>query len=221
MAINHEVTKKLTITVKEYIDEFAALLAKLNVQRSEINNDGFISQKGKEQKLNELVSEYKPKANALVDKIVDALERISASEQMNENYIDPENNALNNAVEIVDRFGNNLPLTIANSYVKYFAGYKKALEILQTAFEKNGIHSSNISKYIINIEPTYSRYIDLANSLILDNVSRALQFIQLYNEIFKTAERLGVEFTEQEKATKINFDDVFGRELARKAMGLS
>ena len=217
MAINHEITKTLTVVVKDYINDFGKMRQTINAARSEINADTLLSPAGKEKKINELLAAYKPKAEELSKKMVDALERISASEQLNEKFVDPENGALNNAVAVVETLGKNIPRQTVTGYINYFAGNKNALEVLQAALDKNSVNS-DIGKYIFDIEETYNGFIGTAAALTVG--SPALVFTQLNRNLFETAEKLGVEFTDQEKATEINFNEVFGFETARKAMGL-
>ncbi len=216
--LNHDKTKTLTLEVKEHIEDIARLIAALNTQRKEINDNGDISEQGKEMRINELEGVYKSKAQGVVEKIVSALEEIKNTEMENENETNLENPALINAVNVVGQLQGELPSETAMRYINSFRGDKYALETLSALFDKYGIRT-DISKYIFSVEQRYDQYIELAANLTHHDTSIMMPVITLRGGIISTAEKLGVEFTEEEKTPLVDLDDVYD-EIAKQAMGL-
>jgi hypothetical protein len=216
--LNHDKTKTLTLEVKEYIEDIARLIAVLNTQRKEINDNGDISEQGKEMRINELEGVYKAKAQGVVEKIVSALEEIKSTEMANENETNLENPALINAVNVVGQLQGELPSETAMRYINSFRGDKYALETLSALFDKYGIRT-DISKYIFSAEQRYDQYIELAANLTHHDTSIMMPVITLRGGIISTAEKLGVEFTEEEKTPLVDLNDVYD-EIAKQAMGL-
>lgn len=212
--------KNNTLSIKLYLEEIAELVGKLNEQRKQINNNDYISQQGKEKQINELIAEYKKKAESKINFIVSDIERIKEYCAENDAAFTPENNSINNAINVIEQFKKEIPNDVKESYINYFKGDNKSLKILSAAFNKYNINS-DISKYIIDADEKYNKYIEDANNLIFDDTSIIIPLLSIYHGIIDTAEALGVSFTDEQKQSKIEFyiDDL-KNDIAKKAMGI-
>lgn len=220
MTIDHNITKRNTISIKEELDKIGAKASEINEKKGEVIKDAFYNDFAKAEQTKALDTEFRNYAEGVIRRVEMMLETIRDKEIENENILDVTDEVLAGSLKIVEAMGADLPYETRHNIVDGLKGCNQALIILKAAFEKYEMSTKYINKYIINAEAKYNELINIAKSIPGNSDSSLSSIYLLYRNMFSTAELLGVTFTDSEK--RVGFDlDKYQEDLAARVMGVN
>jgi len=146
-----------------------------------------------------------------VQKYVDAL--IELAQEQYEMPLDVNNGALNNALGVLDKLGDQMPIMQLRGYVDQFVGQPAALRTLKAFFETKDMASGveHVNKYLY--EPFMTA---ISLKTYVDTLSRGGSLNELATEIGKIAQKEGLKFPENGGL----IDPAGAEEAMRAAAGL-
>lgn len=225
--IKHDILKQNTSAIHYRLQELADKAKKLTEEnKATVANNAWMKDEVKKEKITGANSDFYKYANEKINYMISLVDEIIKSEKENENQLDLNDTALQNAVKYIETLLESGE-SISPAIYEPFAGNKQALLLLRGTMRKNDKYKAQtpIDKYIFNIESMYEKIKELlfsTSSYMTTTLSEELKpFViegylnQINNAIFKFAELLGVKYSDTEK--KLDMDMTA---YARSVMGI-
>lgn len=132
---------------------------------------------------------------------------------------DVADNELQASIQLIKSVNGKLETETIDNIVNSFKGNKQALIMLKSIFEAYDIDTKYIDKYIIDIDGFIGERKELVYSLTADANTTTHKMQKLCNDLYRLAENLGIQFSEEEKDTGLSLEEYYDS-MARSAMGL-
>lgn len=219
MKLNHDETKREIESIRNEIRSIANEAIDFNNKKGEIINNELMSDFGKAEQRRVIEEKFKSVCLAINDNIQESLDRILEIETKNNAMFDVADNELQASIQLIKSVNGKLETETIDNIVNSFKGNKQALIMLKSIFEAYDIDTKYIDKYIIDIDGFIGERKELVYSLTADANTTTHKMQKLCNDLYRLAENLGIQFSEEEKDTGISLEEYYDS-MARSAMGL-
>lgn len=241
MKIDHIETRKDMGDVLAYVRVLADAIKEYNDTTRKIKANRYQSEEGKKAALDRLAGPFKAKCEKWVADARPVLERIQKREMEFAEILDPMDEDLQACVNLIQATNGRIN---SRAIIDRFIGNHQHLLILKSIFEQKefdlnekgiseaefnnvelmlrhstGFDEKYLDKYIIDVEKMFDDLIYQSGDVALHPENANAHMIQFCDRFFEGAERLGIEFTEDEKETRLDRGAYLDAQI-RAAVGL-
>lgn len=216
--ISHTKSKEAFIKIFDLFKGISERERQANKEIEEIKKNQFYSDEGKKNAIQSINKKFIDYTILNSEQIIKNYDDIIAFEQENAQIFDINNPELQGAISLFVAMGTKTTLTTIRQILKPLKGDKQSLNALKPVFDNLGLNTYYLNEINVNVDEVVKGLKKDVVNIKSANPKTNL-ILKIYKESLELADKLGIEFTEEEKDINIDIVD-FLVDNARIGAGL-
>ena len=220
MRLEHNETKKGITDIIKSVRLISGNIASLNEQRANILRDDRYTEEYRSAALEKVNETFNGYFAAFAQALPEKLTYMAEIERELENALDITDTELLNSIQIIKALDGNTDTETTDKIISLFIGNMGALKLLKSVYDSCGVDNKAVANCIFSPADELEALAENTSTGAAESIkSGTLQIQTFCNDLIKIGEKLGLEFTDEEKETGINLDKYY-EDMARSVMGL-